>query len=128
MKNVVFVCVQNACRSQIAEAFVKKYLPHYACYSAGTNPAKRINAAAVRIMKDVYQINMEPEQYPKSLSQLPHKIDVLVTMGCGVNCPYVPCTQKIEWNIEDPVGKDDQYFINVIKKIRIKVRCLAAII
>lgn len=119
--NIAFVCIQNSCRSQIAEAFGKKYFPHsVSCYSAGTNPASQINPKAVRIMNEKYHIDMIKNQYPKKISQLP-SIDILVTMGCGVQCPYVACQKLIEWHIEDPAGKDDKTFINIIEQIKTNV-------
>ena len=119
--NIVFVCIQNSCRSQIAEAFGKKYFPDTInCYSAGTNPANQINPRAIKIMNEKYHIDMTQKQYPKKISQLP-PIDILVTMGCGIQCPYVSCKKLIEWNIEDPVEKDDQTFSKIIEQIKTNV-------
>ncbi|MGX5376879.1 arsenate reductase/protein-tyrosine-phosphatase family protein [Ligilactobacillus sp. LYQ135] len=123
MTNIAFICTQNSCRSQIAEAFSKKYLTNVNCYSAGTNPAPMINVNAVRIMQEKYQINMKKTQYPKKLGELP-SIDVVITMGCGVKCPFIPCKKRIEWNIEDPNGKSDSVFIKVIEEIQSKVKNL----
>lgn len=119
--NIAFVCIQNSCRSQIAEAFGKKYFPDMInCYSAGTNPANQINPRAIKIMNEKYHIDMTQKQYPKNISQLP-PIDILVTMGCGIQCPYVSCKKLIEWNIEDPAEKDDQTFSKIIEQIKTNV-------
>lgn len=126
--NIAFVCIQNSCRSQIAEAFGKQYFKApVMCYSAGTNPANQINPMAVKIMKKRYNIDMTSDQYPKTLSELP-KIDILVTMGCGVQCPYVACQRKIDWNIEDPAGKDQQTFTEIIEQIKSNVLNLKYVI
>ena len=84
---VAFLCVHNSCRSQMAEALGKKLASDvFESYSAGTEPAARINAQAVRLMQQVYGIQMEESQYNKPLSQLP-PVDIVVTMGCNVQCP-----------------------------------------
>lgn len=119
--NIAFVCIQNSCRSQIAEAFGKQYFPDSInCYSAGTDPANQINPKAIKIMKEKYHIDMTQNQFPKKISQLP-SIDILVTMGCGIQCPYVSCKKLIEWNIEDPVNKDDKVFIDIIEQIKTNI-------
>lgn len=88
---VAFICVHNSCRSQIAEA-LGKYLASdvFESYSAGTQTVPQINQDAVRLMKQLYGIDMEQTQYSKLLTELP-PIDIVVTMGCNVNCPYLPC-------------------------------------
>lgn len=118
---VAFVCVHNSCRSQIAEAF-GKYLAEdaFESYSAGTETKDRINQDAVRLMKEKYQINMEQSQYPKLLTDIP-QIDIVVTMGCNVSCPSLPCHHREDWGLEDPTGKSDEDFIQVIETIREKV-------
>lgn len=121
---IAFVCIQNSCRSQIAEAFGKKYFKKSVeCYSAGSNPADWINPMAVKIMKERYNIDMTCDQYPKGLSKLP-KIDILVTMGCGIQCPYITCQQKIEWNIEDPADQEQQTFTKIVDQIKSNVLAL----
>lgn len=87
---VVFVCVHNSCRSQMAEALGRKYLSDICqCYSAGTEIKPQINPDAVRLLKQVYGIDMEADQYPKLLSEVPQG-DVIISMGCNVTCPYLP--------------------------------------
>ena len=91
MQKVAFICVHNSCRSQIAEA-LGRYLAAdvFESYSAGTELKDRINQDAVRLMKELYHIDMEAEgQCSKLLSDLP-PVDVVVTMGCNVQCPSLP--------------------------------------
>ncbi|MDD3230752.1 MAG: arsenate reductase ArsC [Oscillospiraceae bacterium] len=117
MKKVAFICVHNSCRSQIAEA-LGKHLGNNVieCYSAGTEVKDKINPDAVRLMKELYNINMEKEQYPKLISQIP-SVDIVITMGCNVQCPYLPCKRREDWGLEDPSGRDDEVFIQVIQDI-----------
>ncbi|MBS6396920.1 MAG: arsenate reductase ArsC [Clostridiales bacterium] len=118
---VAFICVHNSCRSQIAEA-LGKYLAFdvFESYSAGTETKPQINQDAVRLMKEKYQIDMEEEQYSKLLSDIP-SVDVVITMGCNVNCPYLPCKYREDWGIEDPTGKSDAEFEEVIQLISEKI-------
>ena len=123
MKNkVAFVCVHNSCRSQIAEALTKKFAgDSIEVYSAGTELKDQINQDAVRLVKEMYSIDMEETQKPKLLDDIP-EVDYLITMGCNVVCPVMPYTVKIDdWGLEDPTGKNDDEFIAVIKTIEKKV-------
>ncbi len=121
---VVFVCVHNSCRSQMAEALGRKYLSDICqCYSAGTEIKPQINPDAVRLMKQVYSIDMEADQYPKLLSQVPQG-DVIVSMGCNVTCPYLPGALHLNWGLEDPSGKGDEVFLRVMGEIEEKVLAL----
>ena len=104
MKRVAFICVHNSCRSQIAEALGKHLASDvFESYSAGTETKPRINQDAVRLMKAKYGIDMEKEQYSKLLSDIP-PVDVVVTMGCNVRCPFLPCMLREDWGLEDPTG------------------------
>ena len=126
MKKVAFVCVHNSCRSQIAEALGKKLAGDvFECYSAGTETKPRINQDAARLMKEVHGIDMEATQYSKLLSEIP-EVDVVITMGCNVQCPYLPCSHREDWGLEDPSGKSDEMFLNTIKEIEKKVCDLKA--
>lgn len=123
MKNkVAFVCVHNSCRSQIAEALTKKFAgDSIEVYSAGTELKDQINQNAVRLVKEMYSIDMEETQKPKLLDDIP-EVDYLITMGCNVVCPVKPYTvKKDDWGLEDPTGKNDDEFIAVIKTIEKKV-------
>lgn len=121
MKKVAFICVHNSCRSQIAEALGKHLASDvFESYSAGTETKPRINQDAVRLMKAKYGIDMEREQYSKLLSDIP-PVDVVVTMGCNVSCPFLSCKLREDWGLEDPTGKSDEFFLEIINKIEQKV-------
>lgn len=97
---VAFVCVHNSCRSQMAEALGKLLASDvFESYSAGTKLKKQINPDAVRLMKQIYGIDMEETQYNKLLSDIP-KPDVVITMGCNVTCPCVPGQYTEDWGLE----------------------------
>ena len=121
MKKVAFICVHNSCRSQIAEALGKKLASDvFESYSAGTETKPRINQDAVRLMKQVHGIDMEKSQFSKLLSQLP-PVDAVITMGCNVQCPIIPCAIREDWGLEDPTGKDDGAFLQTISVIEQKI-------
>ena len=121
MKKVAFICVHNSCRSQIAEALCKKLAGDvFECYSAGTETKPQINQDAVRLMKQVHGINMEATQYSKLLSDIP-EVDVVITMGCNVHCPLLPCSHREDWGLEDPSGKSDEAFLETIRRIEEKI-------
>lgn len=121
MKKVAFICVHNSCRSQIAEAIGKHLASDvFESYSAGTETKPRINQDAVRLMKAKYGIDMEKEQYSKLLSDIP-PVDFVITMGCNVSCPFLPCKLRDDWGLEDPTGKSDEFFLEIINKIEQKV-------
>ena len=121
MKKVAFLCVHNSCRSQMAEALGKKLAGDvFESYSAGTETKPRINQDAVRLMKQVHGIDMEETQRSKLLSDIP-EVDVVITMGCNVQCPYLPCSHREDWGLEDPTGKPDEAFLETMQKIEDKV-------
>lgn len=123
-KKIAFICVHNSCRSQIAEALAKHYLSDlFECYSAGTEVKPQINQDAVRLMKELYSIDMELTQHSKLLSDIP-PVDIVVTMGCNVACPTLPCKHREDWGLDDPTGKRDIEFIMVIKAIEQKILAL----
>ena len=122
---VAFICVHNSCRSQIAEALSKLYNEDvYDAYSAGTHTRPQINQDAVRLMKGLYGIDMEETQRSKTLNELP-PIDIVITMGCEVDCPMLPCSYREDWGLEDPSGKPDEKFMEIINIIDQKVSELA---
>lgn len=109
MKKVAFVCVHNSCRSQMAEAFGRVMgLNVFESYSAGTEQRDVINQDAVKIMKEI-GIDMELNQRTKLLSDIP-QVDIVITMGCNVSCPNLPCTHREDWGIEDPTGESEEVF------------------
>ena len=127
MQKVAFICIHNSCRSQIAEALGRHLASDvFESYSAGTEIKPRINQDAVRLMKQVHHIDMEAEgQYSKLLSDLP-TVDVVVTMGCNVQCPFLPCAWREDWGLEDPTGKPDGEFLKTIARIEEKILDLKA--
>lgn len=125
MIKVAFICVHNSCRSQIAEALGRHLAGHILeCYSAGTETKPHINQDAVRLMKQLYHIDMEATQRSKLLSEIP-PVDIVITMGCNVQCPFLPCKRREDWGLDDPSGKSDQDFIETIHLIEEKIKHLA---
>lgn len=125
MKKVAFICVHNSCRSQMAEAFGKILgLNVFESYSAGTEERDKINQDAVRIMKKI-GVDMELTQRPKLLREIP-EVDIVITMGCNVSCPTLPCKHREDWGLEDPSGKNDEEFIYTRDKIKEKVEDLVS--
>ncbi len=120
-KKVAFICVHNSCRSQIAEA-LGKYLASdvFESYSAGTQTKPQINQDAVRIMKKMYGIDMEENQYSKLIKDIP-KPDTAISMGCNVGCPFIGRSFDYNWGLDDPTGKNDSEFEIVIKEIERKI-------
>jgi len=117
-----FICVHNSCRSQIAEALGKHLASDvFESYSAGTETKPQINQDAVRLMKEIYGIDMEKTQYSKLLTDIP-EVDIVVKMGCNVVCPYLPADHTEDWGLEDPTGKSDEEFRKVIDTIERKVK------
>lgn len=118
---VAFVCVHNSCRSQMAEALGKHLASEvFESYSAGTELRPQINQDAVRIIKDLYHIDMNETQKSKLLLDVP-EVDIVITMGCNVQCPSVPCKHREDWGLDDPSGKADEEFIMTAKTIEQKV-------
>lgn len=119
---VAFICVHNACRSQIAEALGRHLAGDvFASYSAGSEVQPAINQDTVRLMKDLYGIDMEAEgQYSKLIDQIP-QADIAISMGCDVGCPYIGRDFDDNWNLEDPTGQSDEVFKQVIQQIEKKV-------
>ncbi|NCB41387.1 MAG: arsenate reductase ArsC [Clostridia bacterium] len=121
---IAFVCVHNSCRSQIAEALGKHYASDvFESYSAGTEIKAHINPDAVRLMKEIYGIDMEKTQRSKLLEEIP-PVEIVITMGCDVQCPYLPADQREDWGLEDPTGKSDEEFKAIISIIDANIRKL----
>lgn len=121
---VAFICIHNSCRSQIAEALGRFHASDvFDSYSAGTETKPQINQDAVRLVKEIYGIDMEKTQRSKLLDEIP-PVDIIVTMGCNVNCPYLPCKLREDWGLEDPTGKNDEEFKEVISIIERKIKGL----
>ena len=121
---VAFICVHNSCRSQMAEALGKLYGSDvFESYSAGTETKPQINQDAVRIIKELYDVDMNETQKSKLLNDIP-TVDIVIKMGCNVVCPYLPAKHIEDWGLEDPTGKCDEDFIKTAKTIEIKIKDL----
>lgn len=124
MKKVAFICVHNSCRSQIAEALGKHLASDvFESYSAGTETKPQINQNAVRLMKKLYNIDMEQSQYSKTFNDIPAP-DIAISMGCDVGCPYIGREFDDNWGLPDPTGQSDDIFIDIIKLIEDKINAL----
>lgn len=122
---VAFICVHNSCRSQMAEALGKEFASDvFESYSAGTELRPHINQDAVRIINNLYGINMNETQKSKLLNDIP-EVDIVVKMGCNVVCPFLASRHMEDWGLEDPSGKSDEEFIKTAKAIEEKVKDLA---
>lgn len=102
-KTIAFVCTHNSCRSIMAEGFMKHYASDtFDVYSAGTEEYPGPKPLALEVMEDL-GIDMTGAS-SKLLDSIPSKIDILITMGCGVECPYVPTKHREDWGLDDPSG------------------------
>lgn len=118
---VAFVCVHNSCRSQMAEAVSKMFATEtFEAYSAGTHTKPKINQDAVRIVDQRLGINMNDNQYSKTLDEIP-TVDIVITMGCNVECPFVPSRHQEDWGLDDPTGMSDETFNETLNTIIDKV-------
>jgi len=121
---VAYICVHNSCRSQMAEAISKlKASDAFEAYSAGTETKPQINQDAVAVIKELYGIDMNATQSSKLLADIP-PVDVVITMGCNVSCPFLPCRYREDWGLDDPTGKSKEEFIKTAKIIEEKVMAL----
>ena len=121
---VLFACVENSCRSQIAEALAKKISPHkFDFYSAGSKPSGIINPMAIKLLKSqgVYLTDHRSKDVSEFINI---KIDYLILMGCGDQCPNIVAEERVEWDIPDPKDMEAPEFLNVIEIIRGEVKKL----
>ncbi len=128
MKKVLFVCVENARRSQMAEAFFNVLAKGEAlAVSAGDRPASKVDRKAVEVMKEI-GIDLAKQKPRLLTTKMVEEADIVITMGCGANvCPVVPKRVE-EWRIEDPAGKSIAKFREVRDKIRRRVQTLVQIL
>ncbi len=105
MSTVLFVCLQNAGRSQIAAAlFERAAASRHAALSAGTTPAERVHPEVVQVMREL-GVDLA-DRTPRLLTrELAERADVVVTMGCGDACPYIPGKRYVDWDLPDPAGR-----------------------
>ena len=120
---VLFVCTENACRSQMAEGWARKLLPHWQAYSAGSKPRGSVDANAIAVMKEVgIDISGNPS---KGFDALPVKeFDCVVLMGCKDGCPFVPARRSFDWDIPDPADRNIEFYRQVRDMIRSAVQKL----
>jgi len=126
VKRIVFVCVENSCRSQIAEAFGRLYAgPNIEIYSAGSRPSGQVNPKAIATMQEIgYDLSAHGS---KSLEALPQvEFDAAITMGCGDECPYLRARSRADWGIPDPKHLPPEEFGQIRNLIAGKVRDLLA--
>ncbi len=118
MIKVGFICVHNSCRSQMAEVIAKIYASDViTSYSGGTEVKPQINKDAVEIIKEIYDVDINKTQHSKLISELP-ELDIVITMGCNVNCPNLPCMHREDWGLDDPTGKSREEFIKIASLIK----------
>lgn len=121
---VAFVCVHNSCRSQIAECLGKLLASDvFESYSAGSKTKPQINPDAVRLMKELYNVDMSKTQYSKTFDTIPEP-DIAISMGCDVACPYIGKSFDDNWGLPDPTGESDEIFLKTIQEIKEKVLAL----
>ncbi len=116
---IAFVCVHNSCRSQMAEGLMKYFNKNKSIeiYSAGTEKYPKVKEKAVQVMESI-GIDMK-SHFPKLLNTIPDNLDILITMGCNVYCPFVPTRYSEDWNLDDPSGgtiKDFEITRDIIKE------------
>lgn len=122
---VAFICVHNSCRSQMAEALGKLYGKDiFESYSAGTEVKPQINQDAVKVIKELHDIDMNLTQKSKLLDDIPD-VDIAIKMGCNVVCPYLIADHVEDWGLEDPTGKSHEDFVKTAKTIEYKIKDLA---
>ena len=123
MKTILFLCVENSCRSQIAEAFAKRYSDlSLEFLSAGSSPSGVVNSRGIELMAEFgYDLS---DHFSKSVDEINNEVDILISMGCGDSCPYLAASERLEWDIPDPKNMKDKEFKLVIKSIEKKVKAL----
>lgn len=126
MSNVLFVCLQNAGRSQMSEAlFTRAADGHHAARSAGTTPADHVHPEVVEVMREL-DVDLS-DRIPRQLSEDDARwADVVVTMGCGDKCPYIPGRRYLDWELTDPHGQDLGAVRAIRDEIDGRVRALLA--
>lgn len=127
MKRVLFVCIENSNRSQMAEAFARIYGGNdVEAVSAGSSPSGQINPKAIRFMSELgYDLS---QHVSKSLDDIDGDFDAVVTMGCGDSCPWVPAKRREDWNLPDPKHFDDAGYRTVRDDIAARVKALLKIL
>jgi len=126
MKGVLFLCVHNAGRSQMAAGFMRALgAGRVQVFSAGSEPVSSLNPVAVAAMLEV-GIDIASAQPQRWTMDMLHAVDVVVTMGCGDACPYIPDKQYIDWSVTDPAGQGILAVRQIRDEIRMRVETLIA--
>jgi arsenate reductase (thioredoxin) len=125
MAHVLFVCLHNAGRSQMSRAlFERAAAGRHSADSAGTTPGQRVHPEVVEVMREL-GIDLADKRARKLTTELAERADVVVTMGCGDECPYIPGKRYIDWDLSDPKGQP----VDVVRATRddteARVRALA---
>lgn len=121
---VAFLCVHNSCRSQIAECLGKRLAADvFESYSAGSETKPQINPDAVRLMKNLYGVDMTQTQRSKTFEVIPEP-DLVISMGCDVGCPYIGRAFDENWDLSDPTGQPDEAFLATIQAIEKQILAL----
>lgn len=123
IKTVIFACVHNAGRSQMAAAFFNHLQRSAHALSAGTSPGDRVHPEVVDVMREV-GIDLSSAKPQKLTTELAQRADLLVTMGCGDQCPYVPGLTIEDWPLEDPRGQPIERVREIRDEIRARVERL----
>ncbi len=125
MKRILFVCVENSNRSQMAEAFARIHGGDaIEAFSAGSKPSGRINPKAIRFMDELdYDLTSHAS---KSLDEVDGEFDAVITMGCGDQCPWIPAKRREDWVLSDPRDMDDDAYRAVRDEISARVKLLLA--
>ena len=120
IKRVLFVCVENSCRSQLAEAISNHlFSNHLKAFSAGSKPSGKVNPKAIASLK---RIGIEHKGKSKSIDEVKGSdFDFVVGMGCGDECPNIPGSKRIEWNIPDPKKYEAKEFNGIRDQIKEKI-------
>jgi len=129
---VLFVCTENACRSQMAEGWARKLLPDWRAFSAGSKPRGSVDANAITVMQEVgidisanaskgFNDVRGHDTDCRTIGSCPREFDYVVLMGCKDGCPFVPAKKTFDWGIPDPAGKDMEFYRQVRDLIRVRV-------
>ena len=122
---ILFACVGNSCRSQMAEAFCRALAKDVECESAGSSPAEAVAPHAVEVMKEI-GIDISAARTKGFRDVIAGGFDYMVSMGCTVTCPFIPGAKEIRWDIPDPYGKGGKDYRQVRDLIRSEVTALLA--
>jgi arsenate reductase len=121
MKKILFVCIENSCRSQMAEALFNSMTKDAIAESAGIKPVEKVDKMAVKVMKEI-GIDISNKKPKMLTAEMNEKFDIIVTMGCMDVCPVTPKEKTIEWNIEDPKGKSIEEYRKIRGEIKRRIK------